>query len=184
MTTPTNEPLQLRAGDTWAWRRDDLTATYPAPTWTLTYYFKSASANFSITASASGAAFAVSVAKATTATRTAGRYKWTASVDNSTERHVVDLGELVVLPDYAVAGNLDDRSHARKMLDAIEALLEGRATKDQQAYTHGDVSITRIPIERLKQIRDEYRAEVASQRRAERLRNGKPAQTNLPVRFA
>ncbi len=183
MTTPKNEPLQLRAGDTWAWRREDLT-DYPAPTWVLTYYFKAPTANFSIAAAADGAAHAVSVAKATTAGRTATRYKWTAAVDNGTERHVVDQGELVVLPDFAASGNLDDRSHARKMLDAIQALLEGRATKDQQSYTVGDISITRIPVEQLTALRDKYRTEVATQRRLERLKAGGVVQTNLPVRFA
>lgn len=183
MTTPTNESLQLRAGDTWQWRREDL-SDYPAGTWTLTYYFKSAAANFSVAATADGTNYAVTVAKATTAARTAGRYKWIAVVDNGTERHQVDQGELIVQPDFAASGNLDDRSHARKMLDAIEALLEGRATKDQQSMTIGDVSITRMPLDQLLAARDKYRTEVATQRRAERARAGNPPATNLPVRFA
>lgn len=183
MSIPLNEPLALRAGDTWVWRREDLT-DYPAGTWTLTYYFRAPTANFQIVASASGVAHAVSVAKGTTAGYTATRYKWIASVDNGTVRVTVDQGELLVQPNLAVAGNLDDRSHARKMLEAIEALLEGRATKDQQSYTVGDVAITRIPVEQLKRIRDEYRDEVAAARRRERLRNGQGLNTILPVRFS
>lgn len=182
MSLPTNEPLALRAGDTWVWRREDLT-DYPAGTWTITYYFRAPTANFQITAAAFGTAHAVNVAKGTTAAYTPARYKWIACADNGTVRVTVDQGELLVQPNLAVAGNLDDRSHARKMLEAIEALLEGRATKDQQAFTHGDVAITRIPIEQLKRIRDEYRAEVRAARRRERLRNGQGVSSILPVRF-
>ncbi|CAN0482236.1 unnamed protein product, partial [Phaeothamnion confervicola] len=50
----TNEPLSARAGLNWSWDRNDLSADYPAPTWTLTYYFKYATANFTFAASANG----------------------------------------------------------------------------------------------------------------------------------
>lgn len=129
-TPPTTEPTELRAGDTWQWRREDL-SDYPASTWTLKYYFRNASAYFDVTATADGDLFAVSVAKATTATRTVGSYDWIAVVESSTERYQIDQGRLEVLPNLATAAAYDARSFARKMLDYIEAELVSRGSSGQ-----------------------------------------------------
>ena len=126
---PTTEPSSLRAGDTWQWRREDL-ADYPASAWTLVYYFRNASAHFDITASADGDAYAVTVAKASSG-KAPGWYDWIAVVSSATERHEVDRGRLEILPDYATAAVLDGRSTARRILEAIDALILGRASADQ-----------------------------------------------------
>lgn len=131
ISVPTSEPLQLRVGDTWAWRREDL-SDYPAGAgWALTYYFRNAGAHFDIAASADGDAFAVSVAKATTAAYAAGRYDWLAVVDDGSARHQVAEGAVDLLPDFAVAANLDGRSFARQMLAAVEAEILKRGSSGQ-----------------------------------------------------
>ena len=103
---PTTEPTSLRAGDTWAWRREDL-SDYPASGWTLVYYFRNATAYFDITASADGDAYAVSVAKASTG-KTPGWYDWVAVVTDTgnTERYEVDRGRVEILANYAAAAVL------------------------------------------------------------------------------
>ena len=65
-TIPTTEPTELRVGDTWQWKREDLSSDYPATSWTLTYYFRNATAYFNVVATADGVHFEVTVAKATT----------------------------------------------------------------------------------------------------------------------
>lgn len=182
---PTNEPLQLRAGITWQWRREDL-SDYPASTWTLKYWFKktgSAGANFSVTAFADGESFAISVAATTTAAYTAGDYTWTAIVTAGAEAFEVDSGLLDVLPRYDQAANLDDRTHARKVLEAIEAVIEGRATLDQEEYTIGNRSLKRTPIEELIALRDRYRAEVLSEENASAIANGLATKNRVLVRL-
>src|SRR6185436_18757049 len=120
MDIPTNEPEEMRAGVTWEWRREDLSTDFPASGgWSLKYWFKKEGAvpgNFSIDATASGAFFAVSVLAATTA----------AFVTKATDIRQVDTGRMVILPRYDQVANLDDRSHARKVLEAIEAVIENR----------------------------------------------------------
>lgn len=173
-TVPTNEPTQARAGLTWAWRREDLTA-FPASTWTLKYWFKktgSTGANFSITATADGNAFAVSHAASTTAAYTAGHYTWAAIVTSGSESYEVDRGTFELLARYDAASNVDDRSHARKMLELIESVLESRATNDVLEYTIGQRSIKSMSPKELTEWRDYYRGQVASEDMAERLRNG------------
>ena len=129
-TVPTTEPTALRAGDTWAWRREDL-GDYPASVWTLTYYFRNAASHFDIAATADGDAFAVSIAAATTATRPPGWYDWFALVTDGTSRHYVAEGRCEVTPDIANPVPYDGRTWAKRMLDYVEAALESRASSDQ-----------------------------------------------------
>lgn len=184
MTIPTNEPTELRAGNTWQWTREDL-ADYPAPTWTLKYALKNATDHIEIVASASGTYHAVTVARATTLGYAAGRYTWVAYVESATERFDVDDGTLEVLPAYAQASQVarDDRSHARIVLDAIEAVIEGRATKDQQAYTINGRSLERMPIKDLLAFRAQYKNEVEAEEMIARLESGQPGAPRLYARF-
>lgn len=181
---PTTEPSSLRAGDTWQWRREDL-ADYPASAWTLVYYFRNASAHFDITASADGDAYAVTVAKASSG-KAPGWYDWIAVVSSATERHEVDRGRLEILPDYATAAVLDGRSTARRILEAIDALILGRASADQVdtvAAALGDRSLARDRA-MLLTYRDRFRAEVRREEDAERIRQGLGARNRVLTRFA
>lgn len=165
-TVPTTEPAQLRAGDTWQWRREDL-GDYPATTWTLTYYFRNAAGYFNITAAADGSVFEVEVAKATTAAYTAGDYDWYAAVDNGTERYQVDSGKLELLPNFSNAA-YDGRSFARTMLDYIEAALESRAAADTLDLISTQLEARGLTRDRegLLKLRNTFAAEVAKEDRA------------------
>lgn len=173
MTTATTEPTSARAGDLWVWRREDLSADYPASSWTLTYRFKNAAGGFEVVAAADGDYFEATVAAATSTSIAAGVYAWQARVSSGTEYYTVDTGELEVLPNLfagLAATASDQRTHARKVLEAIEAVLEGRATTDQEEYTIGSRSLKRIPIADLLAFRDRYRMAVAREDQA----NGVP----------
>ena len=123
LSIPTSEPSELRAGAPWQSRREDL-CDFPAPVWTLTYYFRNAAAFFDVVADADGDQFAVDVAKATTASQATGYYDWTAAVANGTERREIGRGSVVVVPDFSTAAVLDTRSNAKKLLDLVEAALD------------------------------------------------------------
>jgi len=126
------------------------------------------------------------VAKATTATYAAGLYTWQAFADNGTERYLLDSGTLKVLPDYAagtITAALDDRTHARKVLTAIEAILENRATKDQEEYTIAGRSLKRTPIPDLIVLRDTYRREANAEKIAEQIANGGANPRRMGIRF-
>lgn len=170
---PDNEPLTLRAGDTWKWTRT--LADYPAPAWVLKYRFKNAAGGFEITATASGTAHAVTVAAATSAGYAAGSYSWMAWVEGgSSEKYTVDTGVLAIDPDYRSSTStaaLDDRSHARKMLDAIEAWLESRDVAVAE-YEIAGRRMKYIPIAELLALRSRYRLEVQSEDNAAALAKG------------
>jgi hypothetical protein len=168
-----NEPGSLRAGDTWKWTKS--LADYPASAWSLKYRFKSPTAGFEISATADGDIHSVSVAAATTTAYAAGTYSWIAWVEGGTsEKYTVDTGVTVVNPDYrtgTATSALDDRSHARKTLEAIEAWIESR-NPGVAMYEIAGRRMQYIPIPDLLKMRQLYKSEVSAEDAAEAIRNG------------
>lgn len=119
------EPTTIYSGDTLTWRREDLTANYPASAgWLLKYKLASSAAAIGIDAVADGDAFFISVPAATTATWAAGTYTWVGYVVKGAERFTISQGTITVKPNVASAtAGLDLRSSARKALDAVNASL-------------------------------------------------------------
>ena len=95
----------------------------------------------------------------------AGTYWFVARASDGLDVHDVDEGQLEVLPDLAaVSGPHDGRSHAKRVLDALEAVIEGRATVDQSSYKINNRELSRTPIPDLISLRKYYRAEVLRER--------------------
>lgn len=153
-------PAELVAGDTWEWTRS--LSDYPATTHSAVWYFENKDAVFSVSATPSGSDFAGSATAASTGAYQAGTYRWRLVVTRTADsaRYSVETGVVEVLADPAAAGKMDWRSHARRTLDAIEAVIEGRAAVDQMAVTLNGRSLSRTPIADLLLLRDRYRREV------------------------
>lgn len=137
--------------------------------WTLTYRLvprSGSAAAITFDAVADGDDYEVQVAAAVTAGWTVGDYAWAAYVTKSGARHTVDSGRVQIRPDPAAAASgTDSRSHAEIVLDAIEAVIERRATKDQEEYRIGDRMLKHTPLADLRAMREEYRREVAAETR-------------------
>ena len=167
---PTNEPLELVAGNSWKWTRD--LSDFPASVWTLTYYFRNAANKFNAVASADGDTHSVSVAPATTAAYVAGTYTWEAYATDGTDRYLADSGSLVVTADLSVDEVNDLRSHWQIVLDNVEAVIQNRATKDQLSYSISGRSLQRMPIADLMDLYNKAKAEVLKVENQERARAG------------
>lgn len=113
-----------------------------------------------LTATTDGDEYLVEVASATTVSWTAGDYSWTSWVEKTGARVTVESGLLEIKANPETVTSRDDRSHARIVLQAIEAVIEGRATKDQEEYTIGNRSLKRTPLKDLMAMRDRYNAMV------------------------
>lgn len=137
--------------------------------WTLTYRLVPRSGSAAViefNASASGDDYAIAVAAGATAQWAAGEYSWAAYVSKSGARHTVEDGTITIRPDPgAIPAGTDTRSHAQIVLDAIEAVIERRATKDQEEYRIGDRMLKHTPLAELRAMREEYRREVAAETR-------------------
>ena len=156
--TPTTEPTAIRVGDTISWTKtfDD----FPATTYTLKYELVTSGTRIQIEASADGDDYAIAVAATTTVNWTAGRYHWESFAHDGNDRYHLESGVIDILPDFEVqTSGYDDRSHAKKVLDAIESLLEGKFTSDVESYTIAGRSLTKMSVEELLTARDRYRAE-------------------------
>lgn len=182
---PSIEPVKLIAGTTWKWKRTDLTAHYPASAgWALSYHLRGPSV-IDITASADGDAFSVTVASATTTGYTAGDYFWAARVKKGAEEYEIGKGRLTIQPNLAAitAGTYDGRTHARKVLEAIEAVLEKTATREQEQIQIAGRALILRKVGDLLVLRDRYRAEVNREEQAEAIERGDKPKNRLMVRF-
>lgn len=172
------EPDEAVAGDLWSWKKS--VPGYPASEgWALTYHFANSSANFSISASGDGADFLVEVTPENPAP---GLYNWAATVKKGAARITVGSGSITVHPDPE-SGSADLRSYAQKIVDAIEAVIEKRASKDQENYSIDGRSLARTPIADLLLLRDRFRKELANEKAKNRIAQGRKSRRNIRLRF-
>lgn len=154
------EPVSHTAGTSSSWSRAD---TYAYGLWSFEYVF-TGPVQKTLSATADDGEIGATIAAADS--WPAGKYQWSLFRTKDTERVLVAAGYLVVYPDPASQGGVvDHRSHAEKMLEAIEAKLEGRISSDHESYTIDGRSLNRIPVEQLVQYRQRYRNEVAREMR-------------------
>lgn len=184
---PEEEPEELVIGDTFLWKRTDLGTDYPNSSYTAALYARlegSGSTTFNISATNDGADYKFTKAAATTAGYTAGRYHWDLKLTRTSDSAVVtvDSGTFELIASKATS-TADPRSHAKTMLDKIESILEGRADSDVSSYSIQGRSLTKIPVSELMTWRAKYKAEYASELKAEAAANGKGAGNTILYRF-
>lgn len=173
----------LRAGDSWAWR-DSYPDFKASDGWALAYSLVNATVKIDLPAlgiTADGADFVIAVTASATAAYPPGDYKQVARASKGGEVQTVGNGLFEILPNLTVIA--DTRSHARKVLAAIEAVLEKRATLDQENYTIGTRSLARTPIPELIKLRDLYRQEANAEKSAEAVAQGLSPSGRIQVRF-
>lgn len=181
---PEVEPEEIIVGDRVQWTKTFLDYPATGEGWTLTYYLRAnlPGGQINIAASADGDDYDIDVAPSTTADWTPGVYVWESYVSKSGSRYKVGQGRIKLLPDFsAIELPHDGRTHARRTLEAIEAVIEGRATSDIQRYVMQAVgrSVDKLPIEDLLKFRDYYLAEVTKEEMKANGGRGK----NILIRF-
>lgn len=102
------------------------------------------------------------------------RYQGVA-VENSTGRKFYfDSGIVTYVVDFAsLPLGHDNRSHVKKVLDALEAMIEGKAGSDQIYYMIEGRALSRIPPNELMLWYEKYKIMYANELRKERLNKGK-----------
>lgn len=181
---PSIEPETITAGDTVKWTKS-LDCYKPEDSWVLTYYLVNTSIQVIITTSDNGdSTHLVNLAKATTAAYTVGTYDFKGFVDNGTERYEIFNSKMEILPDLVAAtSGTDTRTHSKTMLDAIEANLENRASKEEEEYTIEGRSLKRLTFEALTEARDYYESRVLQEQAKEDRDAGKGNKKLVLTRF-
>ena len=172
---PETEPAKIISGDRAAWKRTDLGTDYAPASYSLKYSARlenSGSTEIEITASESGSDYIVEVSQSTSAFFKAGIYHWQAYIirTSDSERLTVDSGTWEIISNRDLS-TTDPRNHVKRVLDNIEAVLEGRSSKDQENYSIQGRSLSRTPIPDLMVLRDRYKAMHVQEQRAERIKN-------------
>ena len=144
--------------------------------WTLHYKINSTTP-ITITSTADGEAHSILVSAATTAQYVAGTYNYQAYVTNASgERYTLQSGRVTL-------ASISDISHARKVLAAIEATLEGRATSDQmQIEVNGRKLVYASQLD-LRKLYDIYKADIAAEDKKARLAAGLSGNNKVLLRF-
>jgi len=157
---PTTEPDQLVAGDTWRW--DPSFSDFDASAGDQLAYALRGPSDLDITwgthVSANGTGFTVRVPAASTAL-TPGNYTLIGYVTNGSDRDTVVRKPVLVLANPVTA--VGALSHDETVLAALDALIEGRATKDQEEVTINGRSLKRVPFRELLYLQGVYRTRVA-----------------------
>jgi hypothetical protein len=183
LTTLTAVPAIIYAGDTLLLNISQ--ADYPAPDWTVTYSFRCKDGStIELAATDNGAEHLFSIPATTTAAWAPGEYKGVGRANDGTNYVTFWKGTMEVLADLSTQpDNHDTRSHAQKCLDAIEAVLEGKATRDILNTVIAGQSIGRLSPMQLMEWRSVYQSEVAAEQAKERAANGLATGKNIHIRF-
>lgn len=188
---------EIIAGDTLDFY-DDVPEFPPSGGWTLKYrliprFASPAQSPITITASAEGERYRVQAAAGVTTGWVPGWYGWSRWVEKTGPiRQSLGYGQIRVLtnPETSPAqGSYDTRSHNRKVLEAIEAVIEGRASSSQRemvSYAIGNRSQSFDPNESkasLLELRSKYLWLVKNEDDRDALAAGLPNPRDVHIRF-
>lgn len=156
----TQFPKTIQAG--LSFRAEIVAVDYTAPEWTVTALLRGPS-SIDLAATGESDTHTFAVPGAQTSAYAAGRYVVSVRVTDGTDVFEIEAGSLEIIGDVAAleVGH-DPRGHAERTLAAIEAVIEGRASKDQQSYTINGRTLVRTSIAELLQLRKTYQDEVAN----------------------
>lgn len=190
----TKEPEKITAGDLVQWKREAAGLVIPtgevpkaSAGWALSYALVKSGTRIAINAATHETDnFLVTLAAATTVNYAAGVYQWQAYVTKTTERYLIDSGTIEILPNFAgtvATSGYDARSYVKQVLDALEAKLLRRATKDQESMPVGGMEIRLIPMTELVRLRDKFLRAYEDEQAAERVANGLGSGKQILTRF-
>lgn len=167
------EPLEITAGDILQWELY-LSDYLPSDGWTLKYALRGPVAiDFSSTPD--GQSHKIDIPGDTSKGYAAGSYSWARYVEKADgSRVTLATGRIKINPDLVsqVAG-YDGRSHAEKVLEAIERVIEGRASKGDQELAFDGKKIVKMTVQELITLRQKYRNEVRAERGKQLKKSGR-----------
>lgn len=173
------------AGDTWSWTWSH--AEFPASAgWAVAWRVIGTGIALDIPTVADGDAHVATAAAAATGALVVPATGLPCTLvgwaTKAGQRFEVYRRAIALLPDPATVTG-DIRGQAARLLDAIDALLAGRATKDQESYKIGDRELKRIPVPELIALRDWAAGQAQAEALAEAVAQGRPRATRVLTRM-
>lgn len=166
MTIANEIPCALVAGDTWAWQNVAAFTSHPPPS-VVRYLLRPVLGGPAtpVDGVAGGTAYTFTITSAVSAAIAPGDYEFTILAFDASlgSRTGLGSGRITIAPDPATATG-DLRTANEKILAAIVATIEGRATKDADSYSIEGRSIARTPMPDLLRLQAVYERRVSVER--------------------
>lgn len=173
-------PARLAAGDTLKFIQS--APDHPASDgWALQLTLVNAEARHTAISTPLDGSHLIQVAASVTAQWPPGVYTARIRATRLGEVHTLAASSITIEPGFEAA--VDGRSRARRMLEAIEAAVEGRASADVASYTINGRSMSKIPLPELLALRDRLRVDVMREEAVERAKAGLQPRGRISVRF-
>lgn len=167
---PKREPVSSGVRDRIVWRRDDLAAVYSIADFTLSYTFVSqlnTSEILEFAAIVADGSFVVEINPDNSAAFSSGAWSWEAIITRTSDGKTATVSRGVTQ-----FSDTETASHAQKVLAALEATLEGKATDDNLRIEIGGRTLEKMSPGELLKWRDQYKAEISRQIQADRVASG------------
>ena len=182
-----NIPAIFFAGDTVKWSEPAL-PNYTSADWTRTVSLRhgtDADVLNIVGVAATGGGWDFTITATQSATLGTGTVFVQDAVSKDGERFTVANGTVMVRANMAATtGAFDGRSQAQIDLDALRAEMRARITGGSVAeYTIGNRSLKKMPMTDLIALETKLKADVAREKRADRLAAGLNSGRNVFVRF-
>ena len=187
-TPPETEPREFFSGETVKWKRTDL-SDFPASSWTLYYTLVKDGTRIQFNSSQDGSTenHSVSLSASTTAGYTVGKYKWVVEARSGSDVYVVDNGFIEIKTDFAEqSSGYDDRSVAKKMMDAYESLFTNQisnSTLEQLSYSIAGRSISKMSSVEIRQEYMRWKRIYQQEVDEDRINNGLGTRKKILTRF-
>lgn len=177
-----SEPDTIIAGDTIKWKKS-FSDYKVSEGWELSYKIGGVAdktLDFGTEITASGDDFLISIPESTSTSWGNGEYWYRGQVSKGGEKFTVSDGTFKVTN---VSKFYEAIAHTKKVLDAIDAVIEDRATKDQESYTIKGRSLSRTPLADLLTLKSTYTTKYNQLKKAEKLNKGQKGSRIIQTRF-
>lgn len=175
---PSTEPTEFVQGETVKWTKTF--SDFPtSEAWAIVYELRGESTE-AVTGSIAGDEYEFELTASETAAMTIGDYWWQSWAEKGAEKYVIASGRMTLKSDLGEeAAGYDGRSNAKIILDALNALAEGKATKDQRDVMVGDRRIVRLAPQELMDWISFYQARYNKELADENVARGKSPNKNI-----
>lgn len=166
----TKMPARFIGGDSLDFVLSAAAGAYPASEgWSVALTLTPMAGGTKVVAAATGGSTSWNVTLTSAATNgLTGNYRYLFAATKGGERSTIAFGTVEILPNPAT-DSTDQRSQAQRTLDAIDAVLEGRASKSDLKVEFADGrSIERLSHGELIELRKYFAGRVAAERRGNR----------------
>lgn len=180
-------PTVIEAGMSYAWEVKSSEYTLGDYTGKCAIKFKGSSKATILTATESDNTYTFTLTAAVTAALPVGDYEWVTYIEYgdgaSLERYPLESGTAVVRAWIGSTDTVDSRTSYKIALDAIEAVIAGRASKDQESFSIAGRSLSRTPLADLISLQKFYSAKVKAEEDAKAREQGYKVSGKVLVEF-